>query len=71
MRFPALRDTSGRPSHTLTFVAMSMLAALGAFVWRTWTGAGPSLSEFGTTVMTILAPLVAREWVKPAKEPPS
>lgn len=68
IRMPAMRDTSGRASHTLLFVTLAMLAAIGAFVWRTWQGGPtvPTLSEFGTAVMTILAPLVAREWVKPA-----
>ena len=64
IRLPAIRDTSGRASHTLLFVALSFAAMLTVFAARAWTGEAVSLSEFGTAVMTILAPLVAREAVK-------
>lgn len=66
MKLPAIIDTSGRPSHTLLFVALSMFAILASYAWGWHMGTPATISEFGTGVMTVLAPLVAREWVKPA-----
>lgn len=70
IHLPAIRDTSGRASHTLLFVSVAYVVMLAVFAARAWTGETVSLSEFGTAVMTILAPLVAREAVKrPDKDP--
>lgn len=70
IRLPAIRDTAGRASHTLFFVAVAFAAALAVFIARAWTGEAVSLSEFGTAIMTILAPLVAREAVKKPADAP-
>lgn len=64
IRLPTVRDSQGRASHTLFFVACAYAAVLAVFIGRAWTGDPVSLSEFGAAVMTLLAPVVAREAVK-------
>ena len=58
-----LKDTSGKPSTTLTFVTIAFLAMLVKFVLAGAWGIPPmGVSEFGSAVMMILAPWVAREF---------
>ncbi|RTL22140.1 MAG: hypothetical protein EKK55_15015 [Rhodocyclaceae bacterium] len=69
IRLPTVRDSQGRASHTLFFVAGAYAAVLAVFIGRAWMGEAVSLSEFGAAVMTLLAPVVAREAVKKLGSP--
>lgn len=65
---PAIKDSRGRESHTLLFVALAALtltckfAAAGLSVW----GLGPfppmSATEFGLAFAGVMAVWLGREW---------
>ena len=58
-----LKDTSGKPSTTLTFVVIAFVAILIKFIGAEIGPIPPmSASEFGAAVMAILAPWVVREF---------
>jgi len=57
-----MKDSNGKTSKTLMFVTVAFAAVVAAFIYSQ-TGNNPfGLQEFGTSVMTILAPWLGREW---------
>lgn len=57
---PAIKDTRGKPSHTLFFIAVAFFAIVYKFV----TGDGTDFGGFGTAIMLILGPYLGREWME-------
>ena len=57
-----IKDSKGKPSTTLGFVSIAFLTITSAFVYSTYQSGQAELLAYGTGVMTILAPFVAREY---------
>ena len=73
MRFlPTIKDSRGRESHTLLFVALAALvlvykfAVAGLTLWGV-TFPAMSASEFGIAFAAVLAIWLGREWQDKAK----
>lgn len=83
-RFLAPRDSRGRESRTLFFVAVTvglLWAAVGLLLWGFWAGRPPmAATEFAAALATLCGALVAllgawlgREWIadrRAEREPP-
>jgi hypothetical protein len=70
MRFlPTIKDSRGRESHTLLFVALAALvliykfAVAGLSIWGL-TFPAMSASEFGIAFAAVLAVWLARDWTE-------
>jgi hypothetical protein len=70
MRFlPTIKDSRGRESHTLLFVALAALvliykfAVAGLTIWGL-TFPAMSASEFGIAFAAVLAVWLARDWTE-------
>ncbi len=66
---PAIRDSRGRESHTLLFVALAALVLIGKFALAGLTVLGvaqPAMSagEFGLAFAGIMAVWLGREWTE-------
>jgi hypothetical protein len=63
---PSFKDTRGKESLTLTFVALSWLASTAMFLWN---GTAADLASYGTAVGVILAIWLGREWTEKVSKP--
>lgn len=67
---PTIKDSRGRESHTLLFVAMAALVLIGKFALAGLTafGLGPvpdmSAGEFGASFGLVMAVWLGREWTE-------
>lgn len=68
MKLPTLKDSSGRNSNTLFFVTQAFYAVIGIAVYSVYKGAPPDLLSIGGALMAVIAPIVARDAVKPAQQ---
>lgn len=64
--FMRLRDSRGRESTTLAFVAASWFAVTMMFMWK---GTAADIGAYGAAVALILAIWLGREWQTRPKEP--
>jgi len=58
---PTIKDTRGRESHTLLFVAMAFFAILYRFIFDS---PHIDLTTFATAFTTIMAVWLGREWTE-------
>lgn len=57
-----VKDSRGKPSTVLGFVSVAFFAATVAFLYTTYSSGEANIMAYGTGIMTILAPFVAREY---------
>lgn len=57
-----VKDSKGKPSTTLGLVSIAFVSITIAFLYATFKLNQVDLMAYGTGVMTILAPFVAREF---------
>ena len=62
----SLKDSRGRGSTTLNFVAASWMAITIMFMWK---GTATDITAYGVAVMAILTPWIAREWTEKTSKP--
>ena len=60
----SLKDSRGRESLTLSFVAASWLSTTGMFLWK---GSAADMISYGTAVTAVLAIWLGREWTEKKK----
>lgn len=62
---PAIKDSRGKASHTLFFVAVAFLVVTVKFSISGFFGQeAMSLSEYGAAFAAIVVPYIGREWIE-------
>ena len=67
MRLTSIKDSRGRESTTLLFVAASWFAVTSMFMWK---GTSADLASYGMAVAAIMAIWLGREWTDKVSAPP-
>ena len=67
---PSIKDSRGRPSPTLFFVATAFVAVTVKFVIGGFFGLPVvGLSEYGAAFAAIVVPYIGREWIDKTVRP--
>jgi len=66
MKLMSIKDSRGRESTTLLFVAASWFAATSMFMWK---GGAADLASYGLAVGAILGIWLGREWTEKTSVP--